>query len=60
MARWGTLLPAPAPVSRKAANLRGNPHVVLTTGCSRWESGLDVAVGGAFGKGGFSHTRHRF
>ena len=100
---------------QKAVNLRGNPHVVLTTGCSRWESGLDVVVEGeavqvtdderlrrlagawarkwdgqwryevrggcfyhpgaaepvyvfsvtpakvlAFGKGAFSHTRHRF
>ena len=31
---------------QKAVNLRGNPHVVLTTGCSRWESGLDVVVEG--------------
>jgi general stress protein 26 len=99
---------------QKAVNLRGNPHVVLTTGCNGWETGLDVAVEGdavqvtddavlqrlatawaskwdgqwrfqvrdgtfhhedggealvftvvpakilAFGKGGFSHTRHLF
>jgi general stress protein 26 len=98
---------------QKAANLRGNPHVILTTGCNRWDGGLDVVVEGdavqvtdqdllerlaqawatkwdgrwrfeardgalhheagealafslrptkvlAFGKGTFSHTRHRF
>jgi nitroimidazol reductase NimA-like FMN-containing flavoprotein (pyridoxamine 5'-phosphate oxidase superfamily) len=99
---------------QKAVNLRGNPHVALTTGCNGWASGLDVTVEGdavqvtdddelrrlatawagkwdgrwhyqardgvfrhedggealvfkvaptkilAFGKGTFSHTRHRF
>lgn len=98
---------------QKAVNLRGNPHVVLMTGCNDWEAGLDVVVEGdaiqvtddallqrlaaawaskwdgrwrfeadeggfrheagealvfevapakvlAFGKGKFSHTRHRF
>ncbi|HEX6673636.1 MAG TPA: pyridoxamine 5'-phosphate oxidase family protein [Actinomycetes bacterium] len=98
---------------QKAVNLRGNPHVILTTGCNRWDGGLDVVVEGdavqatdqdvlerlaqawttkwdgrwryeardgafhheagvamvfsvkptkvlAFGKGTFSHTRHRF
>ena len=98
---------------QKAVNLRGNPHVTLTTGCSRWDEGLDVVVEGdavqvtddgvlerlaaawatkwdgrwqfqardgafhhpsgealvfsvkpakilAFGKGGFTHTRHVF
>jgi nitroimidazol reductase NimA-like FMN-containing flavoprotein (pyridoxamine 5'-phosphate oxidase superfamily) len=98
---------------QKAINLKSNPHVVLTTGCNRWDEGLDVVVegdavrltdnkmlerlaeawaakwdgrwqyevhGGAFrhrggaalvfsvkptkilvfGKGKFSHTRHRF
>jgi general stress protein 26 len=99
---------------QKAVNLRGNPHVVLTTGCNSWDAGLDVTVEGdaiqviddavlrrlatawarkwdgqwrfqvhdgmfrhedggealvfkvapakilAFGKGAFSHTRHRF
>jgi len=98
---------------QKAVNLTGNPRVVLTTGCDRWDSGLDVMVEGeavrvtdddllgrlaaawtskwdgrwrfevrdggfhhegggaqvysvtptkilAFGKGRFSHTRHRF
>jgi general stress protein 26 len=99
---------------QKAVNLRGNPHVLLTTGCNRWDGGLDVVIEGdavqvidhamlqrlaeawttkwdgrwqfkasdgvfhhdgggealvfsvaptkilAFGKGSFSHTRHRF
>jgi general stress protein 26 len=99
---------------QKAVNLRGNPHVVLTTGCNSWDAGLDVTVEGdavqvtddavlrrlaaawagkwdgrwqyqvhegrfrhedggealvftvvpgrilVFGKGTFSHTRHRF
>jgi nitroimidazol reductase NimA-like FMN-containing flavoprotein (pyridoxamine 5'-phosphate oxidase superfamily) len=31
---------------QKTLNLRGNPHVVLTTGCNRWDSGLDVVVEG--------------
>jgi hypothetical protein len=31
---------------QKFANLRGNSHVVLTTGCSRWDEGLDVVVEG--------------
>jgi nitroimidazol reductase NimA-like FMN-containing flavoprotein (pyridoxamine 5'-phosphate oxidase superfamily) len=30
----------------KFANLRANPHVVLTTGCNRWDGGLDVVVEG--------------
>ena len=30
---------------QKAANLRGNPHVLLTTGCT-WNSGLAVVVEG--------------
>jgi general stress protein 26 len=99
---------------QKAVNLRGNPHVILMTGCNQWDRGLDVVVEGdaeqvtddptlqrladawttkwdgqwqftvhngafhhndggealvfsvaptkilAFGKGNFSHTRHRF
>ena len=33
--------------SQKAVNLRGNPHVILTTGCSnQWTEGLDVVVEG--------------
>jgi nitroimidazol reductase NimA-like FMN-containing flavoprotein (pyridoxamine 5'-phosphate oxidase superfamily) len=31
---------------QKARNLRGNPHVILTTGCNRWQEGLDVVVEG--------------
>jgi nitroimidazol reductase NimA-like FMN-containing flavoprotein (pyridoxamine 5'-phosphate oxidase superfamily) len=98
---------------QKGVNLETNPHVTLTTGCNRWDEGLDVVVEGdavrvsddaelrkladawatkwdgrwhyeardgafhheggvadvfavaptkvlAFGKGVFSHTRHRF
>ena len=32
---------------QKALNLRANPQVVLTTGCSTWNEGLDVAVEGS-------------
>ena len=35
------------PIQQKTLNLRGNPHVVLTTGCNHWEEGLDVVVEGA-------------
>ena len=35
-----------ANTSRKAVNLRGNPHVILTTGCNQWTEGLDVVVEG--------------
>jgi len=31
---------------QKAVNLRGNPHVILMTGNSRWDTGLDVVVEG--------------
>jgi hypothetical protein len=31
---------------QKAHNLAANPHVLLTTGDNRWESGLDVVVEG--------------
>jgi general stress protein 26 len=31
---------------QKAVNLRGNPHVLLLTGCHRWEEGLDVVAEG--------------
>jgi nitroimidazol reductase NimA-like FMN-containing flavoprotein (pyridoxamine 5'-phosphate oxidase superfamily) len=31
---------------QKFANLRANPHVVLTTGCNRWDEGIDVVVEG--------------
>jgi nitroimidazol reductase NimA-like FMN-containing flavoprotein (pyridoxamine 5'-phosphate oxidase superfamily) len=35
-----------ADTEQKAVNLRGNPHVILTTGCNYWEGGLDVVVEG--------------
>jgi general stress protein 26 len=31
---------------QKFANLLANSHVVLTTGCNRWDQGLDVVVEG--------------
>src|SRR2546429_9361294 len=31
---------------QKAMNLRGNSHVILTTGCNHWDKGLDVVVEG--------------
>ncbi|GHO48437.1 pyridoxamine 5'-phosphate oxidase family protein [Ktedonospora formicarum] len=31
---------------QKAVNLRENSHVLLSTGCNSWESGLDVVVEG--------------
>jgi general stress protein 26 len=31
---------------QKAHNLRGNPSVILTTGCNSWDNGLDVVVEG--------------
>jgi nitroimidazol reductase NimA-like FMN-containing flavoprotein (pyridoxamine 5'-phosphate oxidase superfamily) len=31
---------------QKAANLRANAHVILTTGCNEWDRGLDVVVEG--------------
>jgi hypothetical protein len=31
---------------QKTLNLRTNPHVILTTGCNRWDGGLDVVVEG--------------
>ncbi|MFA1543970.1 pyridoxamine 5'-phosphate oxidase family protein [Actinomadura monticuli] len=31
---------------QKALNLAGNPRVALTTGCNRWDGGLDVIVEG--------------
>lgn len=34
------------PEEQKFANLRGNHHVVMTTGCNRWDSGVDVVVEG--------------
>jgi nitroimidazol reductase NimA-like FMN-containing flavoprotein (pyridoxamine 5'-phosphate oxidase superfamily) len=34
------------PNEQKAVNLRGNPQVILMTGCNEWESGLDIVVEG--------------
>ena len=34
------------PTEQKASNLAANPHVILTTGCNGWQSGLDVVVEG--------------
>jgi nitroimidazol reductase NimA-like FMN-containing flavoprotein (pyridoxamine 5'-phosphate oxidase superfamily) len=31
---------------QKFANLQANPNVVVTTGCNRWDGGLDVVVEG--------------
>lgn len=43
----GVLYFTTGPEEQKAVNLRGNPHVVLTTGCNTWDAGLDVMVEGA-------------
>ena len=42
----GALYFTTGPAEQKAVNLRANPHVVLTTGCNRWDGGLDVVVEG--------------
>ena len=34
------------PSEQKAVNLVGKPHVVMTTGCTRWDEGLDVMIEG--------------
>jgi nitroimidazol reductase NimA-like FMN-containing flavoprotein (pyridoxamine 5'-phosphate oxidase superfamily) len=31
---------------QRAVNLSRNPHVILTTGCNQWNTGLDVVVEG--------------
>jgi general stress protein 26 len=31
---------------QKSVNLRANPHVVMMTGCNRWDGGIDVVVEG--------------
>jgi general stress protein 26 len=31
---------------QKGVNLRGNPHVLLLTGCNHWDQGLDVVAEG--------------
>jgi general stress protein 26 len=42
----GTLHFCTGVTEQKARNLRGKPHVNLTTGCNHWEEGLDVVVEG--------------
>jgi nitroimidazol reductase NimA-like FMN-containing flavoprotein (pyridoxamine 5'-phosphate oxidase superfamily) len=42
----GTISFCTGPTEQKAMNLRGNPHVILTTGCNHWDAGLDVVVEG--------------
>jgi nitroimidazol reductase NimA-like FMN-containing flavoprotein (pyridoxamine 5'-phosphate oxidase superfamily) len=37
---------ATGPEEQKAVNLRGNSHVILMTGCNRWNEGVDVVVEG--------------
>jgi len=34
------------PQEQKAINLNDNPQVALTTGCDRWDGGLDIVVEG--------------
>jgi nitroimidazol reductase NimA-like FMN-containing flavoprotein (pyridoxamine 5'-phosphate oxidase superfamily) len=42
----GAIYYATGPTEQKAMNLHGNPHVILTTGCNHWDTGLDVVVEG--------------
>jgi nitroimidazol reductase NimA-like FMN-containing flavoprotein (pyridoxamine 5'-phosphate oxidase superfamily) len=42
----GALYFSTGATEQKFLNLSGNPHVVLMTGCNRWEDGVDVAVEG--------------
>jgi nitroimidazol reductase NimA-like FMN-containing flavoprotein (pyridoxamine 5'-phosphate oxidase superfamily) len=42
----GTLYFHTGTEEQKFANLRANPHVVVTTGCNRWDEGIDVVVEG--------------
>jgi general stress protein 26 len=42
----GTLYFSTGSIAQKLKNLRGNPHVVLTTGCNYLEPGLDIVVEG--------------
>jgi nitroimidazol reductase NimA-like FMN-containing flavoprotein (pyridoxamine 5'-phosphate oxidase superfamily) len=42
----GALYFTTGPAEQKAVNLRTNPYVVLTTGCNRWDGGLDVVLEG--------------
>ena len=47
-AAWldGTLYVSTGSITQKLKNLRGNPHVVLTTGCNHLATGLDIVVEG--------------
>jgi nitroimidazol reductase NimA-like FMN-containing flavoprotein (pyridoxamine 5'-phosphate oxidase superfamily) len=42
----GTLYFCTGADEQKAVNLRGNPHVILSTGSNSWDRGLDVVVEG--------------
>jgi general stress protein 26 len=42
----GALHFSTGPGEQKAQNLTKNPHCVLTTGCNRWDEGVDVMVEG--------------
>lgn len=42
----GALYFCTGPDERKAGNLAGNPHCVLTTGCNALDEGLDLVVEG--------------
>jgi general stress protein 26 len=42
----GIIYFATGPTEQKAINLAANPHVILTTGCNQWDTGLDVVVEG--------------
>ena len=48
MAVWldGALYFSTGEGEQKAVNLRANPHVLLLTGCHRWDEGLDVVAEG--------------
>ena len=48
VAAWaeGTIWFSTGAGEQKFANLRAHSHVVLTTGCNRWDGGLDVVVEG--------------
>jgi Pyridoxamine 5'-phosphate oxidase len=47
-AAWldGTLYFGTGSIAQKLKNLRGNPHVALTTGCNHLATGFDVVVEG--------------
>ncbi|MFI5272751.1 MAG: pyridoxamine 5'-phosphate oxidase family protein [Ktedonobacterales bacterium] len=47
-AAWldGTLYFGTGAIAQKLKHLRGNPHVVLTTGCNHLATGLDIVVEG--------------